>query len=516
VARAHLIAAALVLAACPANRGDGEGRKPGLGRLLAAGEVRAVAADPGGAWIAWLDGCREATGQYLPPRTANCDLRVAPASGGEARLVARGVTTLPHGFGWAREGAALAVLAGYDYAAGTGTLMSFRDGAVEEVARDVAFHGFAPDGALAAAARGRLVLAPPGAPRSIRGVEALATFEFDPAPGARDRGAIAALLRTRAAAGGALLALLAGSDEVVPLGEGVTDYGFAPAGGTYAFVSLRGGAHELRVGRGRSPATAGSGASGFAFARDGSALAWLGEVEPGRQGSLHLARVGAPGRVLARGVGEYRWATGAPRIAWLEGYDPRVRAGTLGVGGLDEPARTIASNVTDFALSPDGRRVAFLQHTARGGYSVDLGLAGIDAPAGARPTHVAEGVFGFDFSPDGRWLYYRTRCTRNGEACDLERIPAEGVAAGGKPTEIAKGVKSFEFDPTDPDRLLLGFQRVDLPALDVAVWREGRLAAVDQAIVPGTARFVGPRSERLAYAVMHPKRAGVYVADLPR
>jgi hypothetical protein len=215
-------------------------------------------------------------------------------------------------------------------------------------------------------------------------------------------------------------------------------------------------------------------------------------------------------------VGEYRWATGAPRIAWLEGYDPRVRAGTLGVGGLDEPARTIASNVTDFALSPDGRRVAFLQHTARGGYSVDLGLAGIDAPAGARPTHVAEGVFGFDFSPDGRWLYYRTRCTRNGEACDLERIPAEGVAAGGKPTEIAKGVKSFEFDPTDPDRLLLGFQRVDLPALDVAVWREGRLAAVDQAIVPGTARFVGPRSERLAYAVMHPKRAGVYVADLPR
>ena len=516
MARAHLIAAALVLAGCPAGREEGTGGKGGLGRLLAAGEVRAVAADPGGAWIAWLDGCREATGQYLPPRTANCDLRVAPASGGEARVVARGVTTLPHGFGWTREGSALAVLAGFDYAGGAGTLLAFRDGVVEEVASDVTFHGFAPGGTLAAAARGRLVLAPPGAPRSIRGVESLATFEFDPAPGARDRGDVAALLRTRAAAGGALLALISGTDEVVRLGEGVTDYGFAPAGGTYAFVALRGGAHELRVGRGRSSATAGSGASGFAFARDGSALAWLGEVEPGRQGNLHLARVGAPGRILARGVGEYRWAAGAPRIAWLEGYDPRVRAGTLGAGGLDEATRTIASNVTDFALSPDGRRVAFLQHTTRGGYSVDLALSGIDAPAGAKPSQVAQGVFGFDFSPDGRWLYYRTRCTRNGEACDLERVPAEGLAADGKPTEIARGVKSFEFDPTDPARLLLGFQRMDMPALDVAVWQEGRLAAVDQAIVPGTARFVGPRSERLVYAVMHPKRAGVYVADLPR
>ncbi|HSN89926.1 MAG TPA: hypothetical protein VLS93_01750 [Anaeromyxobacteraceae bacterium] len=515
MARAHLIAAALLLAACPAGREEGAG-KAGRGRLVAAGEVRAVAADPGGAWLAWLEGCREATGQYLPPRTANCDLRVAPAGGGDARLVGRGVTTLPHGFVWSREGSALAVLAGYDYAAGTGTLLAFRGGTVEEVAKDVAFHGFAPGGALAGVARGRLVLAPPGAPRSLRGVESLATFEFDPAPGGRRRGEVAALLRTRAAAGGALLALLAETDEVVRIGEDVADYGFAPAGGTYAFVSLRGGAHELRVGRGRSSALAGSGASGFAFARDGSALAWLGEVEPGKQGNLHVARVGAPGRVLAREVGEYRWAAGAPRIAWLQGYDPRVRAGTLAAGGLDEGARTVAPNVTDFALSPDGRRVAFLQHTARGGYSVDLGLAALDAPPDAKPSQIAQGVFGFDFSPDGRWLYYRTRCTRNGEACDLERIPAEGLAAGGKPAQIARGVKSFEFDPADPGRLLLGFQRMDMPALDVAIWREDGLVAVDQAVVPGTARFLGPRSERLVYAVMHPKRAGAYVAELPR
>ena len=32
--------------------------------------------------------------------------------------------------------------------------------------------------------------------------------------------------------------------------------------------------------------------------------------------------------LLAREVGEFRWAAGAPRLAWLEKYDPRVRSGT--------------------------------------------------------------------------------------------------------------------------------------------------------------------------------------------
>jgi hypothetical protein len=513
VARAHLILAALALTACRAGR---EGDAGGLGRLVAAGEARVVAADPGGGWIAWLEGCREAKGQYLPPRTANCDLRVAPSGGGEPRLVARGVTTLPHGLRWGPAGATLAILSEYDYASGSGTLLAFRDGTVEEVARDVAFHGFGPGGTIAAAALGRLVLAPPGAPRSILGVEALATFEFDPAPGPGGRGGLSALLRTRAAAGGALLGLLEGTDEVVPIGRDVTEYGFAPGGGAYAFVALRGGKREIRIGRGRSSEPAGPGASTFAFARDGSAIAWVGEVEPGRQGNLHVARPGSAGRILAREVGEYRWAAGAPTLAWLEGYDPRVRAGRLGVGGPGGEPRAVARDVTDFALSRDGRRVAFLQHTTRGGYSVDLGLADLGAPPAEEPAAVARGVFGFDFSPDGRWLLYRTRCTRNGEACDLERIPAEGLAAGGRPEVIAEGVRSFEFDPADPGTLLLGFQRMDLPALDVAVWRAGRLAAVDRAVVPGTARFAGPDSRRLVYAVMRPGRAGVYLADLPR
>ncbi len=127
---------------------------------------------------------------------------------------------------------------------------------------------------------------------------------------------------------------------------------------------------------------------------------------------------------------------------------------------------------------------------------------------------VARGVFGFSFSPDGKWLYYRTRCVRNAEACDLERVPAAGTAQGAAPERIADGVKSFEFDPRDPGRLLLGWQRSDLVALDIGVWEHGKVTRVDSAVLPGSAQFLGPDSRRLAYVVASPKRQGVYVAAL--
>jgi dipeptidyl aminopeptidase/acylaminoacyl peptidase len=210
-------------------------------------------------------------------------------------------------------------------------------------------------------------------------------------------------------------------------------------------------------------------------------------------------------------VGELAWARRAPRLAWLEGYDPRVRSGSAGAGG---PAarRTFGKNVTDVEISPDGRAVAYLQHTTRGGYSVDLFLAPVDGRAA--PASVAPGVFGFSFSPDSAFLYYRTRCGRNGEACDLERVPAGGLPPGKPPEVIAQGVKSFEFDPRDAGRLLLGWQRADRAALDIGVWEGGRLVRVDAVVLPGSA-FLLPGARRVAYVVLDPKRAGVYVADLP-
>jgi hypothetical protein len=534
-AAAVALAAALSAAGCSKPGGGSAAAARGAGKVLLEGNVRAISPSPDGAWLAVLDGCADLKLPFLPPGTARCDLRLLPASGGPAAKVASGVTTLPQGVAWRPDGKAVVALADYDQAAAAGTLQLWdvsteggvpRASTTRTLAQGVTFHGYGANGELGLVAGGRLSLLLPGdaEPRPIPGGERIASFDVAPNPDAacseRVRMSVRLVARRTAAAGGELLAAGCALDRLEPLDRGqVGDYGFSRQGLALAYTVIGKEGAALRVvptvDRAR-PAELGKGAQAFAFGPDLS-VAFIADVVPGKQGNLHLgARSGAKDVVLAKEVGEFRWAERAPRLAWLEKYDPRVRAGTLGVGGDHLPTRTLAPNVSDVEISAPGTQVAFLQHTARGGYSVDLGLAQLDPAGASTATTVARGAFGFAFSPDGKWLYYRTRCTRNAEACDLERIPAGGLAPGAKPEAIAPGVKSFEFDPRDPGRLLVGWQRQDLVALDLGVWEQGKLTRVDEGVLPGSARFLAPDSRRLAYVVVQPKRQGVYVAELPR
>ena len=505
----HLLLTATALSACTSSN-----ETTSLGERRAPGAVRWVAATADGAYLAWLDGCVEARAQSLPAGTANCDLHVIPAAGGESTLLARAVSTLPGAVEVDPQGAEISALAGYDYASACGTLVRWRaTSGARELARVVTFHGYGSDGALGYLAGGELFLAPAGAnPEKVPGASQGASFELGP------RGSeLLALLRRKASAGGELLSVsragaALSSSPVLP-GARVGDYGFARAQ-QFAFTRLAKDGDELLLAEARAgakPALVGKGVRAFAFAPKGDAVAYLSQAAPGKQGNLSL-RSGGHEEVLGREVGEMRWAARADRLAWLEEHDPRVRSGTLGVGGTDLPRRTLGKNVSDLELSADGRYVAFLEHSTRGGYTVDLLLAVLDE-AGTAPRRVAQGSFGFAFSPDGRWLYYRTGCTRTGEACDLERIDPR--APSGEPERIADGVKSFEFDLDDPGRLLLGWKRVDRDALDIGVFRDGKVTRVDSNVLPGSARFLRPDGRRVAYAVVEEKRLGVYLAPVP-
>jgi hypothetical protein len=508
------LAASLAAAAAGCSR---KAEAPaGRGRRLAEGPARGLTASPDGAWLAWLDRCAQPPVRGLPADAASCDLKVAPAAGGQARRLAEGVTTLPGGLAWSPDGRALAALADYDYGASAGGLTLWRAGGEpQRLAGAVGFHGFSSSGELFFVAGGQLYRAPPGAaPEPVARAGAVTTFELGPGRSPF------ALARRQAAAGGALLVLREGK-VVAEVPGPVGDYAFSPAGDLVAFTVREKDGLALRVAAagadlGAAPVV-GRRVQSFAFSRDGSALAWVADLLPGRPGDLWLAPAAAAPRAasrLAAGVGEFRWAAAATRLAWLQDFDARMRSGTLALAGPGASPAIVGRNVTAYDLSPDGARVAFLEHVTAGGYSVNLKLA--RAIPGAAAEIVARGVFGFDFSPEGDLLYYRSACVRNAEACDLYRVPAAGPAPGGAHERLAEGVKSFEFDRRRPGRLLVTWARKDLMALDLAVWENGKLVSVDRSALPGSAAFLPPDGSRVAYVVADPKRAGVYLAELPR
>jgi len=128
---------------------------------------------------------------------------------------------------------------------------------------------------------------------------------------------------------------------------------------------------------------------------------------------------------------------------------------------------------------------------------------------------VATDAASFEFSPDGRWLYYRAACVPGGEACNLFRTPATGLAPGQSPERIAEGVAAFVIDRWRPDRVLVGLVRRDGAGVDLALWSGGRLSTLDGPTLPGSARFLPPDGRRLAWIASRPERAGVWMADAP-
>ena len=479
----------------------------GAGRRVAEGQVLALRPSPDGAFLAFLDRCQPQKDRTLPPGTSSCDLSVVPAEGGGRTAVAKGVTTLLPGFAWSGQGHALAALEGYDHAKGTGALVAWSGGAPRRLAAGVGFYALSRDGArVGYAAAGRLFLAAGGeAPVEIAGAVGVTSFEFG-GPGGDEL-----LARRSTLSGGELLAILGG--RAVPLAPAVRDYGYARDGARFAFTS--GAPLALAIlpaGATRAPSALARDVQTFIFSPAGDAIAYVADAVPGRQGDLWVAPfAGAAPVRLGQRVGEPRWSAQGGRLAWLQDYDPRGRTGTLSVGGVGMKPLSVAKNVSDFDLTADGSAVAFLHHETAGGYSVDLGLARVGD--GGQPATVAKGVFGFSFSPDARWLYYRTSCVREGDACDLYRVGAGSDP--GKPELVAEGVKSFEYAPGRPGRLLVSWARRDRVALDLAMWEAGKLTAIDTHALPGSARFLGGDAHRLAYAVVEAKRQGVYVALLP-
>jgi len=328
-----------------------------------------------------------------------------------------------------------------------------------------------------------------------------------------------------AAGGDLFVASLDGAPARLRGGAGAGSFAFAPAPGKALAALVRGasGARDLAIWREAEgePEVLARDVASFAFSPDGALLAAIVGVVPGRDGNLVVVPAGPAGAegkeppspvAVARAVGEFRWAPGATRLAWLEGFDPRIRAGSLASAVPGGPPVSFATRVTAFELSPSGDQVAFVRHVTDGEYAAQLELSPSQA---AVPGTVTRDAASFDFSPDGRWLYYRSGCAPTGDGCALFRAPAAGLGPGQSPERLADGVAGFALDRWRPDRVLVSFARRDGAGVDLVLWSGGKLAPLDGPVLAGSPRFLPPDGRRVAYVVSLPARAGVHVADAP-
>ncbi len=443
------------------------------GKRLSEVPAAALAVSPDGSRLAWLSNCAAGAGTEKGP--PGCTLVAAPAEGGALVAVADGVAPAAGSFSWLGDGS-LVALARRDPATGAGNLVVWRAGASpRDLARRATAFAGGPAGAIAFAADGETHVATATTePTRLAGGAGAFELAFAPGPGR----ALAARVRG--------------------------------AGGAPVLVLWRGGTGE--------PVVVARDVGSFAFSPDGAWLAAVAGVVPGTEGDLVVVPVspaeGARADVVpvARAVGPFHWASGSSRLAWLEGFDPRIHAGRLASARPGEPPVVHADRVTAFELSPDGSRLAYVRHVTEGGYSANLDLS---PSAAATPGTVTRDAAGFAFSPDGNWLYYRAGCTPAGDGCALFRVPSAGLGSAQSPERLADGVASFTFAPGRVDRMLVAFTRKDGAGADLAAWAAGKLVPLDGKVLPGTAVLLPPDGKRAAWIGTAAERPGVVVADLP-
>jgi dipeptidyl aminopeptidase/acylaminoacyl peptidase len=508
------VALALLLPACT-------GAPPG--KLLAQGPARGLVASASGASLAFLQHLERPAEAGVPDDLHRGELLVARA-GESARKAGGAVPDLAGSVAFEPGGEALAFLAGWRFREGQGELWVARPGeAPARLAQEASAFAWSPRGnALAFVAAGTLRVVSAGGAPIATGAAPVHTFAWSPdgrflagrAPAAA-HGRLVLLANVQAKERGA-------EREIAPASS---DFAFAPDGALAVLGAAgpKGGDRVLSLfepGDGK-PRELGY-ATSFDFSPTGSELAVLSTgKEPGEaSGELSLvprARGSLP-RALGSKVSEWRWSP-AGDLLYLARFDLRSRSGTLFAlaSGAGQEPRALSARVQGFSVA--GRRALFLvQQPLKGDFKIELWTADLAAAFGsprAEPRKVDEGVYGYQLSPDGALLYWKSRCVGL-RSCALFRAPADG--SGGK-VELMPAAAGFDLS-RDGARLLVaqphrGSRALDLFLLDA---RGSPPTAPPkpllEAVEPG-AILLDEGGHQVAAVLSEPAKAGVVVVRAP-
>jgi hypothetical protein len=491
----------------------------GPGRVLAAGPAHAVVAAPHGHAVAFLLEASHPNDSGVPQDLYLGDLWLS-REGEAARKIGGAVPSAEGAVAFDRQGGALAYLASYAFRAGEGELWVVTAGeAPRRLGGKVAAFAWSPKGGrIAFVAAGALHVARAAAgPEAAPPVEGIQSFVWSP-DGAR----LAA--RGPGTAGGRLL--LAGADGGPPVevAKASSDFAFAADGalGVLGPAPKKGGDRPLTIIEAETFRRQALGrATAFSFSPSGDELALLStEKLPGESFGDLSRQSRAPGSApqpLGSKVSDFRWSP-AGDLVYLARYDLRARAGTLLVAPPHGGApRELSARVQNFSVQ--GRRLFYLvQEPQKTDFKVELWTADLAAPPGsteAASRKVDEGVYGYQLSPDGRTLYWKSRCAGL-RSCALFRGPADG---SGAPVQLAASAAGFDLS-ADGSRLLIAqlhagsTRTVDVKVLDArGPARDSSVPPIATEVEPG-ARFLDESGHQL-FAVLSGPRAAVVRIDVP-
>jgi hypothetical protein len=251
------------------------------------------------------------------------------------------------------------------------------------------------------------------------------------------------------------------------------------------------------------------GTSQFVYSPDGK---WLARNEGFRPDTMGSLVVGPATGGEAKAVGErplnFAFSPDSKSLAALVSWDTRARVGKLAVASL--PATSVQrmdERALEFAWDPTGRFVAYSAQVLKPIFSVDLFLHKVGEKGSKK---VEAGVYGWSFAPKDDFLMFRTHCTREGRACDLDVLDLD---KGGAPQKVLESVYTFKTSP-DAKRLLFTYARTDSDSYDAAIFDLGtkkRLTLDERAMLP--LLFAAKDGSRVVYLIRGGGRDGLYLAD---
>ncbi len=525
---------------------------PGLGRNLLVGNLGRAAA--------FLTDAAHPDDRTVPEDLVLGDLWLwsytAPPA--PAMKVGTGVPSQAGAVAFRSDGDAVAFLASFRFRAGEGDLWVAAHGkAPRKLAEGVRSFSWEPHGgALAFISGQRLVVwmnpvddAGPAFAASTtldgRPAAKVHSFAWDPI-----RGQLA--VRAPSQEGGALSLVAAGSGRAREVAAHCSDFVFSergalawlgpagPKGGDRVVALLELPAvepitmthstgHEAAIQALQEPREVGT-ATTFAFGPDGRELLFLSTESGTGDAFGTLSRVVLPTRrdlvrsfapvVVAPKVSEWRFSSTGDLLL-LSGYDVRSRSGTLQVApAAGGPLREIGKRVQSFQLSPKGDRVLYtLQVPSRGDFKVELWTAELGVNEFTKaPRKLDEGVYGYQLSSDGAFLFYKARCGSGSRNCSLFRTR---LAASEEPVLLATAVAGFDLAPVGNKLLIAHPHRGAPKAVDLAIQDAFAPPPEDPPkpfmleVDPGS-RFLDQDGSRVIAPLLTGKRATVRVVETPK